>query len=357
MYVPLQGNQLKLDELFANNGVFTPAQKIHIHSDSDNENDVFIVGVKHDVKTTKKANHKFSTIGCENILAQHQHSKEKTDECMKIVKAWPAIFETSIQHIFAKRAACYFLTFASTMCYAITALRILSFAPWTDKHFLGHIREFALCAVAKGWTHRNANMHVSKNRVTTADICVAISSYDNEDIFPPGEVSDLDQTILEVCSDLFPQHAQEFYPKFLFECFACQETITKNICLFDADAFQWNAPKDVNLHEICKQMKPRSHFDKDGLAHKKDCSNNDAITYIQTEHGKLMGIIFRQELANLPSVTNCSHLLHQHVDLNIYVRFPWLMNNNRCPSFLNSINVLDLLFVKPAILPTAIIFI
>ena len=59
---------------------------------------------------------------------------------------------------------------------------------------------------------KNPNILISKNRVTTADICVAISSYDNESIFPPGEVSELDQTILEVCSDLFPHHVQEFFP-------------------------------------------------------------------------------------------------------------------------------------------------
>ena len=205
------------------------------------------------------------------------------------------------------------------MCYAVTALRILSFAPWTDKHFLGHIREIALCAIAKGWTHRNPNTMVSKNRVTTADICVAISSYDNENVFPPGEVSELDQTILEVCSDLFPQHVREFYSQFQFDCFSCQESITKNICLFDADAFQWTIPSDICLQEICTKMTPRYHFDKDGLKHKSDCCNNDAITFSQVEHGHLMIVIFRQELANLPSVSNCCHLLHQQIELD-YLR-------------------------------------
>ena len=315
-YVPEQGNQRRLEDLFAQNANFAPAQHVHIHSDSDNDHDVSIVGIKQCDKHSKKKNVKYNTIKCENVLVRFKHAKEKTDECLKIIKAWPSLFDTGEQQLFAKRAACYLLTFANTMCYAVTALRILSFAPWSNKHFFGHIREIALCAIAKGWTHRNPNTLVSKNRVTTADICVAISSYDNENVFPPGEVSELDQTILEVCSDLFPHHVQEFYSKFQFNCFSCQESITKNICLFDADAFQWNIPSDICLQGICTKMTPRNHFDRDGLIHKSDCCNNDAITFSQIEHGHLMIVIFRQELANLPSVSNCCHLLHQQIELD-----------------------------------------
>ena len=318
-YIPEQGNQRRLEDLFAQNANFAPAQHVHIHSDSDNDNDVSIVGIKQCDKHSKKKSAKLNTIECENVLVCFRQAKEKTDECLKIVEAWPSLFDNREQQLFAKRAACYLLTFASTMCYAVTALRILSFAPWTDKHFFGHIREIALCAIAKGWTHRNPNTLVSKNRVTTADICVAISSYDNENVFPPGDVSELDQTILEVCSDLFPHHVQDFYSKFQFDCFSCQESITKNICLFDADAFQWTIPSDICLQEICTKMTPRNHFDKDGLMHKSDCCNNDAITYSQVDHGHLMVVIFRQELANLPSVSNCSHLLHQQIELD-YLR-------------------------------------
>ena len=137
---------------------------------------------------------------------------------------------------------------------------------------------------------------------------MTISSYNNEEVFPPGEVSELDQIILEVCSDLFPHHVQEFYSKFQF---SCQESITKHICLFDADAFQWDVPSDICLQGICAKMTPRNHFDKDGLIHNSDYCNNDAITFSQIEHGNLMIVIFRQELANLPSVSNCCHLLHQ----------------------------------------------
>ena len=315
-YAPQQGNQRKLEDLLFR------MQISHLLSMS-----IFILTVtmttmfrllesNRVTSPSKKKCTRFNTVKCENVLAQFRQSKEKTDECLKIVKAWSSLFDNGEQQLFAKRAACYLLTFANTMCYAVTALRVLSFAPWSDKHFLGHVREIALCAIAKGWTHRNPNILVSKNRVTTADICVAISSYDNESIFPPGEVSELDQTILEVCSDLFPHHVQEFYSKFQFNCFSCQESITKNICLFDADAFQWNIPSDICLHGICTKMTPRNHFDKDGLIHKSDCCDNDAITFSQIEHGQLMIVIFRQELVNLPSVLNCCHLLHQQVELD-----------------------------------------
>ena len=230
-YSPEQGNQGKLEDLFAQNANFAPAQHVNIHSDSDNDNDVSIIGIKQSDKSSKKKGVSFNTIKCENVLAQFRQSKEKTDECLKIVKAWPNVFDTGQQQLFAKRAACYLLTFANTMCDAVTALRVLSFAPWSDKHFLGHVREIALCAIAKGWTHKNPNILISKNCGTTADMCVAISSYDNESIFPPGEVSELDQTILEVCSDLFPHHVQEFFSKFQFNFFRVK-SLSRKISAF-----------------------------------------------------------------------------------------------------------------------------
>ena len=348
----------KLEDLFAQNANFAPAQHVNIHSDSDNDNDVSIIGIKQSDKPSKKRDVSFNTIKCENVLAQFRQSKEKTDECLKIVKAWPNVFDTGQQQLFAKRAACYLLTFANTMCYAVTALRVLSFAPWSDKHFLGHVREIALCAIAKGWTHKNPNILISKNRVTTADICVAVSSYDNESIFPPGEVSELDQTILEVCSDLFPHHVQEFYSKFQFNCFSCQESITKNICLFDADAFQWNIPSDICLHGICTKMTPRNHFDRDGLIHKSDCCNNDAITFSQIEHGQLMTVIFRQELANLPIVCSIAVIFYiNKSNLIIYNLLHVLIASSRCLLSLDNINVRHLLYVKLVTLPSAITFI
>ena len=173
-YAPEQGSQRKLEDLFAQNATFAPAQRVDIHSDSDNDNDVSIVGIKQG-ENSKKKGVTCNTIKCENVLVQFKNAKEKTDECLKVVKAWPSLFDTGEQQLFAKRAACYLLTFANTMCFAVTTLRILSFAPWSDKHFFGHVREIALCAIAKGWTHRNPNTLASKNRVTTADVCVAIS--------------------------------------------------------------------------------------------------------------------------------------------------------------------------------------
>ena len=68
------------------------------------------------------------------------------------IKMWSQLFEGEDQTALAQRAACYLIHFASTMSYAVTALRILTYAPWTEQHMLAHVREIALCAIAKGWT-------------------------------------------------------------------------------------------------------------------------------------------------------------------------------------------------------------
>ena len=91
-YAPEQGSQRKLEDLFAQNATFAPAQRVDIHSDSDNDNDVSIVGIKQGDNSKKKGVN-FNTIKCENVLVQFKHAKEKTDECLKVVQAWPSLFD------------------------------------------------------------------------------------------------------------------------------------------------------------------------------------------------------------------------------------------------------------------------
>ena len=202
------------------------------------------------------------------------------------------------------------------MCYAITALRILTFAPWTDAHMKGHLREVALCAIAKGWTHATQNVTVGGKRVTIAEVSIAISSYENEKIFPPCAVSDLDQTILEVSSDLYEDHIAEFFPRFKFECFSCCNTIGKHISVFDAEAFDWTDIKNVSLARICAHIIPRTAFEDDQHFHKSDCCDNNNIHYKQSTHGALFTVLFKQEMASFPLIEDCTALINQSVKID-----------------------------------------
>ena len=52
------------------------------------------------------------------------------------------------------------------MCYAVTALRVLTHAPWNDNMFHGHIRELVLCAIGNGWTWTDQTATVQGRRVS-----------------------------------------------------------------------------------------------------------------------------------------------------------------------------------------------
>ena len=58
-YAPEQGNQRKLEDLLAQNANFAPAQHVNIRSDSDNDNDVSIIGIKQSDKSSKKKGRQF----------------------------------------------------------------------------------------------------------------------------------------------------------------------------------------------------------------------------------------------------------------------------------------------------------
>jgi hypothetical protein len=107
------------------------------------------------------------------------------------------------------------------MCYAVTALRILTHAPWSDSMFHGHIRELVLCAIGNGWTWVDQTASIHKRRVSPGEVCAALASYMNQTAFPPGQISDLDTAAIAVCDDLFPDHCELFFSQFSVRCLSC----------------------------------------------------------------------------------------------------------------------------------------
>ena len=216
----------RLAKAFQTNAKFSQAQHFQIHSDED-EDDVQIMDYKSAPQSDFTAEHCRIILECSKVLTKVPHADKHILLCQDAIQTWPLLFLNENHEMLKQAGACYLSHFATTMCYAMTALRILSYAPWTEDHMKGHIREIALCAVAKGWTYKTPKISVTGQRVTIAEICVAIATYENIDIFPVGSVSDLDQTIIEVTNDLFPQHVEEFYPEFIFQCFCCSASTKK----------------------------------------------------------------------------------------------------------------------------------
>ena len=119
------------------------------------------------------------------------------------------------------------------MCYAVTALRVLTHAPWNDNMFHGHIRELVLCAIGNGWTWADQTATVQGRRVSIGEVCAAFASYLNVNAFPPGQVSDLDTAIIAACDDLFPDHSELFFAQFQVNCLSCNASGQVSAALFD----------------------------------------------------------------------------------------------------------------------------
>ena len=300
-----------LAALFRQNALFAKTTPPPIQENTNDDQDLELVGVMH-VDAPKSTGDTVS-LACQQILAKNAKSVQYIKDCSKVITNWNFLFGIGDFQVLISRAACYAMSFRATMCYAITALRILTFAPWTDAHMKGHLREVALCAIAKGWTHATQNVIVGGKRITIAEISIAISSYQNEKVFPPCTVSDLDQTILEVSSDLYEDHITEFFPGFNFECFSCCNTTRKHISVFDAEAFDWTDIKNVSLARICAHITPRTAFEDDQHFHKSDCCDNDNIHYKQNTHGALFTVLFKQEMASFPLIEDCTALINQSI--------------------------------------------
>ena len=303
----------RLAKAFQKNAKYSQVQHFQIHSDND-EDDVQIMDYKSAPQSDFTAERCKIILECSKILTKVPHADKYILLCQDAIQTWPLLFLNENHEMLKQAGACYLSHFAATMCYAMTALRILSYAPWTEDHMKGHIREIALCAVAKGWTYKTPKISVTGQRVTMAEICVAIATYENIDIFPVGPVSDLDQTIIEVTNDLFPQHVEEFYPEFIFQCFCCSASIKKNVSVFDAKIDDVYKEEAMDLTKIYSSLVPRAALEKEGISHQHDCCDHGHITVQQNTSGLILTALFAHpNCTSLPSIESCLPLLDQCV--------------------------------------------
>ena len=120
----------------------------------------------------------------DNILCSSEQSRNFLISSKEIIAGWPNSFAHADSDYFAKLATCYLIQFPSYMCYAVTALRVLTHAPWSDNMFHGHIRELVLCAIGNGWTWTDQTTTVQGRRVSIGEVCAAFASYLNLNAFP-----------------------------------------------------------------------------------------------------------------------------------------------------------------------------
>ena len=192
----------------------------------------------------------------ESILLSSDLSGNLVKICNEIIAGWPCSFANADREYMAKLAACYSINFSGHMCYAITALRILTHAPWNDDMFYGHIRELILCAIGNGWTWKDQTAAVQGRRITTAEVSAALASYRNPSAFPPGQISALDTAIIAVCDDLFPAHVNLFFAA--FSCPLCLVLRRRaSLCLHFRCQVGYHAR--VECHRSCSNVgRPRS---------------------------------------------------------------------------------------------------
>ena len=140
----------RLAKAFQTNAKFSQAQHFQIHSDDDDGDDVQIMDYKSAPQSDLTDEHCKIILECSKVLTKVPHADKYILLCQEAIQTWPLLFLNENHEMLKQAGACYLSYFAATMCYAMTALRILSYAPWTEEHMKGHIREIALCAVAKG---------------------------------------------------------------------------------------------------------------------------------------------------------------------------------------------------------------
>ena len=217
----------------------------------------------------------------DNILCSSEQSRNFLISIKEIIAGWPNSFAHADSEYFAKLATCYLIQFPSYMCYAVTALRVLTHAPWSDNMFHGHIRELVLCAIGNGWTWTDQTATVQGRRVSIGEVCAAFASYLNLNAFPPGQVSDLDTAIIAVCDDLFPDHCELFFAQLRVNCLSCSASGQVSTSLFDTMLIVNLENDTIDLAQMIAGRTPRLALDRDdvGFSHAGDCYNEDQLNY------------------------------------------------------------------------------
>ena len=301
--LPAQGSTIK--DLLNRNKAGCPIDE----NDHANETDDEVCFI-----STKNA---ASVRSIDGILLSSDLSGNLVKICSEIIAGWPCSFANADGEHMAKLAACYSINFSSHMCYAITALRILTHAPWNDDMFCGHIRELILCAIGNGWTWKDQTAAVQGRRITTAEVSAAFASYRNPSAFPPGQNAALDTAIIAVCDDLFPDHVALFFATFSVHCASCGAEGQVSVSIFDASLVTMPDSTAIDLAQMLGNRNPRLALDREevGFAHHNECTNIDHLSYNQATAGLVFVLQILCTQSQLPMISHAIDLLDQTFDV------------------------------------------
>ena len=225
----------------------------------------------------------------------------------------PAHFPMLIAITFPSLQRVITLTSQAICVYAVTALRVLTHAPWNDNMFHGHIRELVLCAIGNGWTWADQTATVQGRRVSVGEVCAAFASYLDVNAFPPGQVSDLDTAIIAACDDLFPEHCEFFFAHFQVSCLSCNASGKVSAALFDT-MLSINLENDtIDLTQMIANRAPRLALDREDVdfSHASDCFNEDQQSNEEIEGCLTFTLKITSPFEQLPIATKALNLLGQ----------------------------------------------
>ena len=298
-----QGNTIK--DLLNRNKAGCPSDEINQVDETDDEVCVIL----------NKDETSFQSI--DSILLSNDLSGNLVKVCNEIIAGWPCSFANADNEHMARLAACYSINFSSHMCYAITALRILTHAPWSDDMFCGHIRELILCAIGCGWTWKDQTATVHGRRITTAEVSAAVASYRNPVAFPPGQNAALDTAIIAVCDDLFPDHVALFFATFSVHCASCGAEGQVSVSIFDASLITMPESTTIDLAQMLGERNPRLALEREevGFAHCHECINIEHLSYNQATAGLIFVLQILCTQDQLPMISHATDLLDQTFDV------------------------------------------
>lgn len=258
-----------------------------------------------------------SSQSIDHILCGSEQSRDFLLSCKEVVSGWPNSFAHADSDYVAKLATCYLIQFPSYMCYAVTALRVLTHAPWTENMFHGHLRELVLCAIGNGWTWADQTATVQKRRVSAAEVCAAFASYMNLKAFPPGQVSDLDTAIIAVCDDLFPDHCEKFFAQFKVCCVSCESSGQVSVPLFDTMLCLRSDNNEIDIAQMILNRQPRLALDREdvGFSPAADCANHEQLVYDETAACLIFTLKITSPIDQLPPATDVINLLGKSFNL------------------------------------------
>ena len=176
------------------------------------------------------------------ICAKEIKEQREAISCIRdaVMKWLPSIDERKLPIIEAL-ALKFYLNIYSTICYFVTALKLLSKAPWTERMVSVDVRQSALVAIANGWCLNSTGEFC--HPFSKAELAIAATLY--EGAISPAIGEDVTHG-LKVIIDKLPEVCEAFFTKANYVCPTCLASAMGQVHVFST-ATTWLMDDWVNL--------------------------------------------------------------------------------------------------------------